>query len=194
MPRTEKQDKMYKNLSALFNFEMVATESEFGKNAVFITGDEFSDLDELFNDLKVYSLNIRNKLKKENINFSVITDFGNQSKIVIADKEKLIEIFENLIFNAFKFSYEGMIEIGCFENEDKILVFYVKDSGIGIPKDLQSLVFERFAQLNNGISSNIGGTGLGLTISKGLVELLNGKIWIESSTGKGSIFYFTIGL
>jgi signal transduction histidine kinase len=152
------------------------------------------DLDELFKELEVYSLSVRNKLKKENIEFSMIADYGNQSNIVVADKEKIIDIFENLIFNAFKFSYEGMIEIGSFENEENKLVFYVKDSGIGIPKDMQSLVFERFAQLNNGISSNIGGTGLGLTISKGLVELLNGKIWVESNTGKGSIFYFTIGL
>lgn len=152
------------------------------------------NLDDVFQELESFSLNARNKIQKQNIEFGKSVDFGNHSKIIVSDKEKLIEIFKNLIFNAFKFSYEGRIEIGCFENEDKELVFFVKDSGIGIQKDRQSLIFERFAQLNNGISSNIGGTGLGLTISKSLVELLNGKIWVESYLGKGSIFYFTIGM
>lgn len=158
-----------------------------------ITNEKFN-LDDVFQEIESFSLNTRNKIQKQNIEFCKSIDFGNHSNIIVSDKEKIIEIFNNLILNAFKFSYEGRIEIGCFENEDNILVFFVKDSGIGIQKDRQSLIFERFAQLNNGISSNIGGTGLGLTISKSLVELLKGKIWVESNLGKGSIFYFTIGM
>jgi signal transduction histidine kinase len=158
-----------------------------------IINEKFS-LDDVFQELESFSLTTRKKFQKQNIEFGKSVDFGRHSKIVVSDKEKLIEIFENLIINAFKFSYEGRVEIGCFENEDNKLVFFVKDSGIGIQKDRQSLIFERFAQLNNGISSNIGGTGLGLTISKSLVELLKGEIWVESNLGKGSIFYFTIGL
>ena len=103
------------------------------------------------------------------------------------------QIFINLISNAFKFIEAGKIECGCeFENNN--YVFYVADSGIGIPLDKQNLIFDRFYQLHHPTVKNIGGTGLGLPIVKGLVTLLGGKIWLESEVDKGSCLFFTLPL
>jgi len=73
-----------------------------------------------------------------------------------------------------------------------MLCFFVEDSGIGIPTENHQLIFERFRQLDYSYSRQFSGTGLGLAISKGLVELLGGKIWVDSEPGRGSVFYFTI--
>jgi CheY-like chemotaxis protein len=79
-------------------------------------------------------------------------------------------------------------------DDNRQLVFYVSDTGIGIDKEKHDFIFGRFAQVEKGLSRLYGGTGLGLSIVKGLVELMGGKIWIESELGKGSTFYFTIAL
>jgi signal transduction histidine kinase len=110
----------------------------------------------------------------------------------MTDKGKLRQIFMNLIGNAFKFTNEGKIEAGCKFDEQERLIFYVVDTGIGIPKDKQNIIFERFTQLNQFTKTNIEGNGLGLSIVKGLVDLLGGEIFLESEPGKGSTFTFTI--
>ena len=111
---------------------------------------------------------------------------------VIADFNRLKQVLINLIGNALKFTEKGYIEFGCFLEDQKIL-FYVKDTGIGIPEDKQKLIFERFRQVDEkNISRKFGGTGLGLSISKGLVILMNGEIWVESKEGTGSTFFFSI--
>ncbi len=101
----------------------------------------------------------------------------------------------NLVDNAFKFTSEGLIEIGCKPMDADTLLFYVKDTGIGIPQKKLEVVFERFRQATDAyLSSKFGGTGLGLSISKGLIELMDGEIWVESEEGKGTVFFFTIPL
>jgi CheY-like chemotaxis protein/nitrogen-specific signal transduction histidine kinase len=118
---------------------------------------------------------------------------GLQSKEVIikTDPEKLIAILTNLVKNAIKFTNEGSIELG-YEKTGEYLEFFVKDSGIGIPKRQEELIFERFRQGSESLNRNYEGSGLGLSISKSYVEMLEGKIWVESEEGKGSTFYFTI--
>ena len=111
--------------------------------------------------------------------------------IIKTDREKIFAILTNLVKNAIKFTSAGTIEFG-YEKKGKYLEFFVKDSGIGIPKEKQELIFERFRQSSESHTRNYEGSGLGLSISKAYVELLGGKIWIESELGKGSIFYFTI--
>ncbi|MFA9372050.1 MAG: ATP-binding protein [Labilibaculum antarcticum] len=116
---------------------------------------------------------------------------SDQESVVYTDKTKIIQIFTNLLNNAFKFIVEGGIEFGYrLINED--MVFYVTDSGIGIPEEMQAVIFDRFIQANDFVKSNYGGNGLGLAISKEFVDLLGGKIWVESDVNKGSTFYFTI--
>jgi CheY-like chemotaxis protein len=93
--------------------------------------------------------------------------------------------------NAIKFTHAGSITFG-YEPKGEFLQFFVKDTGVGIPKDLQSAVFERFVQVHMGEESSLQGSGLGLSIAKGYVELLGGKIWLESEEGRGTTFYFTL--
>ena len=113
--------------------------------------------------------------------------------ITITDKVKLQQILVNLFTNAIKYTDQGFIEVGFNIIENRELEFYVKDTGIGIEKKYHEVIFERFRQLNV-VFSNLAGSGLGLSITKAYVELLGGKIWLESEVGKGSIFYFTIPL
>ena len=107
------------------------------------------------------------------------------------DREKLFAILTNLIKNAIKYSEEGSIEFG-YNIKGKYLEFYVKDSGIGIKSNRQAAIFERFIQADIADKNAYQGAGLGLSISKAYVEMLGGKLWVESETGVGSTFYFTI--
>ena len=111
--------------------------------------------------------------------------------ILKTDREKVSAIFINLVKNAIKYSDKGSIGLG-YEKKGKYLEFFVKDTGIGIPKDRQEAIFDRFVQADIGDRRAFQGAGLGLSISKAYVEMLGGKIWVESEEGKGSIFYFTI--
>jgi CheY-like chemotaxis protein/anti-sigma regulatory factor (Ser/Thr protein kinase) len=116
-----------------------------------------------------------------------------QSKeaIIKTDIEKIYAILTNLVKNAIKFTNEGSIEFG-YEKKGKYLEFYVKDTGVGIPKNQTELIFERFRQGSDSNNRGYEGSGLGLSISKSYVEMLDGKMWVKSEEGKGSIFYFTI--
>jgi PAS domain S-box-containing protein len=113
------------------------------------------------------------------------------------DSLRLRQIITNLLGNALKFTEKGTIDLGYSikrtENE-KLLEFYVKDTGIGIPLDKQTIIFERFRQVDEARTRKFGGTGLGLAISKRLVNLLGGTIWVKSEINKGSAFYFTLPL
>lgn len=111
--------------------------------------------------------------------------------VINTDKEMLISILTNLIKNAVKYTFAGSIEFG-FNIQSGSVLFYVKDTGIGIDKARQTAVFDRFVQEDSSISRAYEGAGLGLSISKAYVELLGGKIWVESEKGKGSQFFFNI--
>lgn len=127
---------------------------------------------------------------KNNINFYLTKDLPDDEAEIITDQIKFRQILDNLIGNAIKFTHTGFVKIGYSVKND-FLEFYVEDSGIGIPIELQESIFERFRRVE--ASSKIySGTGLGLSISKAYVEKLGGKIWVKSEPGKGSVFYFTI--
>jgi len=116
--------------------------------------------------------------------------------IIRTDREKLYAILTNLVKNAIKYTPLGSIEFGCHVVETRLalslLQFYVKVTGIGIPKDRQEAIFERFIQSDISKKDAYQGAGLGLAISKAYVKKLGGKLWVESEEGKGSRFYFTI--
>jgi len=110
---------------------------------------------------------------------------------ITSDPNRLRQILVNLITNAIKFTSKGKIEIGAdFSGED--MMFWVKDTGMGIPFENQQLIFERFRQVETPGASPVIGFGLGLAISKALVELLGGRLWVESQPEQGSLFVFTI--
>jgi PAS domain S-box-containing protein len=110
---------------------------------------------------------------------------------VITDPTKLNQILVNLVGNALKFTKEGEVEFGCRRNGNE-LEFYARDTGIGIPVNMQEVIFKRFHQVDNTATRKFGGSGLGLSISKAYVELLGGRIWLVSEPGKGTTFYFNI--
>lgn len=110
---------------------------------------------------------------------------------VLTDRTKVTQILSNLISNSIKFTNEGFVEFGCVLKGNS-LEFFVKDSGIGIEPEFHEKIFERFRQADRSINRLYGGTGLGLAISKAFVDLLGGKIWLNSEPNKGSVFYFTI--
>jgi CheY-like chemotaxis protein len=115
--------------------------------------------------------------------------------IIKTDNEKVYGILTNLVRNAIKFTFDGSIEFGYVlksDSEPAELEFYVKDTGIGIPKKQHQHIFERFRQGSELFNRGYEGSGLGLSISESYVEMLGGRIWVESEEGLGSTFYFTI--
>ena len=112
---------------------------------------------------------------------------------IASDEQRLSQVMGNLIKNAIDFvpSHSGLIEIGTKSDGDHV-VFYVKNNGAGISKDVQNNLFRKFYQTDTSVQRKHGGTGLGLVICKGIVEALGGKIWLESDEAKDTVFYFTI--
>jgi PAS domain S-box-containing protein len=150
---------------------------------------EECNLKDLFLDLDLLFTEHQKRTGKVNIEFNLK---NYPDVVILTDKGKLKQIFINLISNAFKFTETGKIEGGCKMNKNNQILFYVSDTGIGIPAEKQKLVFERFEKLHQSLKMNIGGTGLGLSIVKGLVNLLGGEIKLKSEPGKGSTFSFTL--
>jgi PAS domain S-box-containing protein len=117
----------------------------------------------------------------------------NRIHTLTTDRTKLSQIIINLIKNALKFtSQDGTIEFGCGIKDSEYLQFYVMDNGLGIRKELQTKIFDRFRQGDTAKAEVHEGVGLGLSICKALVEMLGGEIGVESEPGVGSVFYFTI--
>ena len=116
---------------------------------------------------------------------------------VIGDRMRLQQVLLNLAGNANKFTEEGEVEISVrslTQDGEACLEFAVRDTGIGIPPSSLELIFQPFAQADPSMARRFGGTGLGLTICKNLVEMMGGRIWVESQVGHGSTFYFTLRL
>ncbi len=114
-----------------------------------------------------------------------------QLKPFMADLRRVEQVLLNLLSNAVKFTEQGFVEVSAEEKEDNVLV-RVKDTGIGIKKEDIETIFKTFSQVDSGLSRKYEGTGLGLSISKRLVELMGGRIWVESISGKGSTFSFSL--
>lgn len=158
--------------------------------------------------------------EKKGLQFHFFKGLISSKATILTDREKLYAILTNLIKNALKYTPSGTIEFGYYLEtpshlfnrfssltstaisaihspdsslSGRELLFYVKDTGIGIPKDRQQAIFERFIQADIEDRKAFQGAGLGLAITRAYVEMLGGKIWVESEEGKGSAFYFTLG-
>lgn len=124
-------------------------------------------------------------------NVKIIENLNISELKIRVDKARLEQILHNLLSNAVKFTECGNIEVGC-QTGKEFVTFSVKDTGIGIPPENQTIIFERFTKIDCNKHLFQRGTGIGLFLSKKLVEMFGGKIWVESVPGKGSNFYFTI--
>ncbi len=148
-------------------------------------------------DIEILLAEIYNKACQiynlENVSFSYIVELKQELYLVNSDKEKISNIFDCLLNNAFKYTKCGRIEFGCKKDKDR-LVFFVSDTGEGINEEHSNHIFELFRQGGMDQSNLNDGIGLGLSIAKSFVKMIKGNIWLESTEGKGSTFYFDIPL
>ncbi|HPR33429.1 MAG TPA: PAS domain S-box protein, partial [Prolixibacteraceae bacterium] len=126
----------------------------------------------------------------------VIDPNSEKAQIITSDYDKMRQIYTNLVSNAFKYTSQGTISIG-YQNRNNRLLFFVRDTGMGIPKGEEKKIFDRFYRASNVNKGQIGGTGLGLSIVKELADLLGGQVWAENNAKdangeKGASFYFSI--
>jgi PAS domain S-box-containing protein len=120
---------------------------------------------------------------------------GNISQVVVGDERRLRQVLINLVSNAIKFTMIGGITVEFApSNEPDLLHCRVRDTGIGVPTDKQSIIFEAFTQADTSVTRKFGGTGLGLAIAARLVDTMGGRIWVESDGHTGSAFHFTVRL
>jgi len=120
------------------------------------------------------------------------TPIEGKSLFVYSDRVRVKQVLINFLSNAFKFTDAGSVEMGYFLSQANETVLYVKDTGIGIKKEHHQEIFHRFRKLNENSSRLYRGTGLGLSISEKIIDLLGGRVWIESEPGQGSTFFFTL--
>jgi len=180
-------------LNNLLDFSKIEEKKEHLKEADFnLTG--------LINDI-TGPFSAQAKMKNLELSVEVSKTLTEE---IYGDKKKLEQILTNLLSNALKFTHYGKIGLKVFEEEVEALRktaggqvfihFIVNDTGVGIPEEKQNSVFESFTQLDNIMTKKYAGSGLGLTIAKKLVELMNGRIWVKSAPGIGSEFHFIVQL
>jgi signal transduction histidine kinase len=178
-------DSLLRLLSDILDFSKV----EAGK--VELVDQEFALAPSLAETLQV--MRFRAKQKGIELRWQVE---ANVPERVTGDATRLRQVLVNLVGNAIKFTERGevsvQVEAQALDDTQVILHFRVTDSGIGIPKEKQSMIFEAFTQADSSTTRNYGGTGLGLAITMRLVMLMEGKLWVESEWGQGSTFHFTV--
>jgi len=156
---------------------------------------ESVSLQKLLNEVHEFIKIEQQNTEKEHIDLRLKIPPELKKISIETDPLKFKQILINLLKNALKFTPKGSVEYGIIKDhisKEALLKFYVKDTGIGIPKNKREIIFEIFRQVEESHSRTYGGTGIGLSIAKKLTELLGGKIWIDPNFTKGSTFYFTI--
>jgi len=150
--------------------------------STFSLNQSFFELKEIFQE----------KIKMDQLSLQLILEAPKNELKIFSDELRIKQIVTNFLSNAIKFTEKGQIIFGFKRVRNNKIRFYVKDTGIGIPKDKLQMIFERFRQADDSTTRKYGGTGLGLAISKNLVDLLGGKIGVRTGENKGSEFYFTL--
>ena len=161
-------------------------------NQLRITEIDFS-LNEKMDEINEFFKNFKNTIGKRDILLEYEKGLKNGKDEIFTDPFRVVQVINNLLRNAFKFTMTGKVRFGYLVQNEHI-EFFVEDTGIGIEPEIKEKVFERFTQGEETLRRSFGGNGLGLPISKGVVEKLGGKIWIEYSSDKGSKFVFNIPL
>lgn len=185
----------YLDLMQESSTRLINTITRFLDMSLLNSGNMELHISDIIPDLLVYSVYEKyySACAKKKIELEISQGDLPEDLVVSTDEYKLYKVFDNLIENAIKFSTEGKIILGCELFNDDV-IFFVKDTGIGISPEFKDRIFLSFNQADEEINKEYEGLGLGLSISKGLVELLGGRIWYNSEPGKGTEFYFSIPL
>ena len=186
LEQVTKIDTATKNLLNIINDVLDFSKIEAGKLEMNYEPFDINTLIENVKHLLEY------KAQEKMLKFTLL--HVEKSQYFYGDELRLSQVLINLLNNAIKFTHEGEVKLTLERFEDDVVRFIVKDTGIGISKNDQEKLFESFSQVDNTTTRKYGGTGLGLSISKELVELMGGKIWIESEVGVGSEFIFEVSL
>lgn len=134
------------------------------------------------------------KCDKDGVSFSIFDKIPEENVLVLADYDMFGGVIRRLLLNAIKFTNYGKIEVNCRLDNPNHIVFYISDTGIGIPLEKQDIIFDFFRQAEESTTKEFGGIGSGLAICKSFVEKMNGSIWLESQIGKGSTFFLKLPL
>ncbi len=178
-------ERMLETLTKILNM----TKLEFDKQELSMSYFDIRNLiEDTFNLLKATA-------EKKGLNYSMkifgSKDYGTESLMIQSNENALKEILENLLSNAIKFTEKGSVELSAEieeRNNKEYLILKISDTGIGIPREKQEIIWQAFRQVSEGLNRNFEGTGLGLTITKKFVELLGGEIFLQSEVNKGSTF------
>jgi len=188
--------------SKLKKFADIITNSSNKLNEIITDVIEMSQIQSKVSEPKLASFNLITTLetiagkftefaKLKNIDFKLNITVPATEQLIFSDKEKIERIITHLIDNAIKFTSYGRVQIGCETNRENFN-FTITDTGIGISDEMQKVVFEPFRQVETGICRNYGGNGLGLSLAKAYLELLNGSISLQSEINKGTSISFTV--
>lgn len=164
--------------------------SEIEANSISIHKNNFC-INQLLDELNDFYLKLLLLYPDKTIKLKTHKQLPTSHSIIFSDEERIKQILNNLLNNAIKFTESGFVEFGYTLKKNK-LIFYVSDTGIGISDKNLNSIFKRFSQIESSLTRNYGGLGIGLSISKSLVELLGGIIWIETKEGIGTTFSFEL--
>ena len=176
------------NLFEIIEDILDITDIESGKSE--LSKIEFQ-VSSIFDEIATIIESIQEKEDKEHLEIKLNIPADAKDLKIISNKLKVKKALIHVLRNSIKFTEKGYIEYGFKPEKDKI-VFYVKDTGVGIPDNKQDIVFDQFRQADDSHTRKFGGMGIGLSLVKKIIELLNGEIWFDSVEGKGSTFYFSI--
>jgi len=157
---------------------------------VKVSKSEFS-LNQLIKNLLNKFTSSLKLIPEKNITLKICIN-NNEDINILTDKSNLYLVYTKLLRNAIKFTNSGEIEFGYNIDVEKNIVFFVKDTGVGISKEKQHIIFKKFRQVDDSTIRPYGGTGIGLSIVKGVIDLLKGELWLESELNKGAKFSFTL--
>lgn len=158
------------------------------ENGMVTINENIFNINALLEDLYYY---FKPQAQEKNLKLEYFSPYANTEAKVIGDQSCINQVLSSLISNAIKFTNHGYVRFG-FEQKHNGLLFFVKDTGVGIPKAFHSTIFERFKQIDTSSTRTSGGLGLGLAIAKTYVTEMGGEIWLESETGQGSTFFFQL--
>jgi PAS domain S-box-containing protein len=189
--RKEFSEQIYLSSKSLMKLiDDIIDISQIDSGILKISKQEFDLSEFLFTSYEAFNKE-KKKENKSNIELLLHNPFGDCTVLIETDRYRLQQIIDHLLSNALKYSHNGFIELGFDTDKDDTPIFYVRDTGIGIPEDKTEQIFKHFTKIEDN-TKLYRGTGIGLTITKKLVSLLGGTIRVESNPGIGSIFYFTL--